>query len=123
MITSRMTEEEERAYIDESIAALREASGRSPRGWAGPEYGESARTPQLLAQAGIRYVCDWANDEQPYRMKTDTGELYALPVMVELDDAFALRDRRFRVDEYCQQLKDAFDALYEDAAASGRPLR
>jgi allantoinase len=122
MITSRMTEEEERAYIDESIAALREASGRSPRGWAGPEYGESARTPQLLAQAGIRYVCDWANDEQPYRMKTDTGALYALPVMVELDDAFALRDRRFRVDEYCQQLKDAFDVLYEDAAASGRLL-
>ena len=35
-------------------------------------------------------------------MKTAAGALYALPVMVELDDAFALRDRRFRVDEYCR---------------------
>jgi peptidoglycan/xylan/chitin deacetylase (PgdA/CDA1 family) len=122
MITSRMSEEEERAYIAESIAALREAAGITPAGWAGPEYGESARTPQLLADAGIRYVCDWANDEQPYRMKTGAGELYALPSMVELDDAFALRDRQFRVDEYCEQLKQAFDRMYADAATSGRVL-
>ena len=122
MITSRMSETEERAYIEESIAAIRDATGRAPVGWAGSEYGESARTPQLLAEAGIRYVCDWANDEQPYRMKTATGELHALPSMIELDDAFALRDRRFRVDDYCQQLKDAFDTMYRDAATSGRLL-
>ena len=122
MITSRMSEDEERAHIAESIAALREVTGRVPAGWAGAEYGESARTPQLLAEAGIRYVCDWANDEQPYRMKTGKGELHALPVMVELDDAFALRDRHFRVDEYCQQLKDAFDTMYREAATSGRLL-
>ena len=42
--------------------------------------------------------------------------------MVELDDAFALRDRKFRVDEYCEQLKEAFDTMYRDAAASGRLL-
>ena len=122
MITSRMSEEEERACIAESIAALTAATGRTPTGWAGADYGESARTPQLLAEAGIRYVCDWANDEQPYRMKTTQGDLHALPVMVELDDAFALRDRHFRVDEYGQMLKDAFDTLYRDAAVSGRVL-
>ncbi len=122
MISSRMSEAEERAYISESIAALRDATGRTPAGWAGPEYGESARTPQLLAEAGIRYVCDWANDEQPYCMKTAAGELYALPSMVELDDVFALRDRHFRVDEYCEQLKLAFDRMYRDAATSGRLL-
>jgi peptidoglycan/xylan/chitin deacetylase (PgdA/CDA1 family) len=122
MITSRMSEAEERAYIAESISALRDSTGRVPAGWLGPEYGESMRTPRLLAEAGIRYVCDWANDEQPYRMNTAAGELYALPSMLELDDAFALRDRRFRVDEYCEQLKEAFDAMYRDAAASGRLL-
>jgi allantoinase len=122
MITSRMSEQEERDYIAESIAALRDATGRMPAGWAGPEYGESIRTPQLLADAGIRYVCDWVNDEQPYRMKTATGELYALPSMIELDDAFALRDRSFRVDEYCEQLKEAFDTMYRDAATGGRVL-
>jgi peptidoglycan/xylan/chitin deacetylase (PgdA/CDA1 family) len=122
MITSRMSEEDERACIGESIAALRAVTGHAPAGWAGAEYGESLRTPQLLAQAGIRYVCDWANDEQPYRMTTNEGELYALPVMIELDDAFALRDRCFRVDEYCAQLRDAFDTMYRDTGTSGRLL-
>lgn len=121
MITSRMSEAEEQAYIAESIEAVRDATGSDPLGWSGPEYGESTRTPQLLAEAGIRYVCDWANDEQPYRMKA-AQPLYALPVMVELDDVFALRDRRFRIDEYAAQLKEAFDTIYRDSATSGRTL-
>ncbi len=122
MITSRMSEAEERAYIAESVEALHLATGVRPRGWAGPEYGESTRTPQLLAEAGIRYVCDWANDEQPYRMRTAGEPLYALPVMVELDDVFALRDRSFRVDEYAVQIKEAFDTMYRDAEAGARLL-
>lgn len=122
MITSRMSESEERGYIEESLAAVRNATGAQPQGWSGPEYGESIRTPQLLAAAGVRYVCDWCNDEQPYRMQTGTGELYALPAMLDLDDAFALRDRKFRIDEYCQQLKDAAATMYREADTSGRVL-
>jgi peptidoglycan/xylan/chitin deacetylase (PgdA/CDA1 family) len=120
MITSRMTEDEERRYIVETLDAIEAATGSRPQGWHGPEYGESERTPQLLAELGIRYVCDWANDEQPYRMTTAKGELYALPVMVELDDVFALRDRRYRADEYVRQIVEAFDVMHDDAAKSGR---
>lgn len=122
MITSRMGEEEERAYISDSIAAIESATGAKPKGWFGPEYGESTRTPRLLAEAGIRYVCDWANDEQPYRMTTPKGEIYALPMMVELDDLFSLRDRRFPIDEFAINLTDAFDAVYRDSVKTGRVL-
>ena len=122
MITSRMSEDEERRYIRESIDAITGATGARPNGWHGPEYGESALTPRLLAEAGIRYVCDWANDEQPYRMTTPKGELYALPVMIELDDVFALRDRRYQVDDYSRQIKDAVNVMYRDAALTGRLL-
>jgi allantoinase len=73
-----------------------------------------------LTEAGIRYVCDWANDEQPYRMTTPEGELYALTLVIELDDVFALRDRRFQVDDYVQQIKNAIDVIYRDATATGR---
>jgi allantoinase len=122
MITSRMSEEDERAYLRDAIDAVAAATGQRPKGWHGPEFGESTRTPRLLAEAGISYVCDWGNDEQPYRMKTPTGALHALPIMVELDDLFALRDRRFRMDEYVQHLKEAIDTIYRDAKASGRLL-
>ncbi len=122
MITSRMSEAEERAYIREAIDTLAAATGSAPAGWLGPEYGESARTPGLLAEAGLRYVCDWTNDEQPYPLKTPQGESYALPVMLELDDVNALWDRKVTVGRYRDMLQEAFDAMYADAASSGRLL-
>jgi allantoinase len=120
MITSKMSEAAERDYINTAIATLTQAIGQAPVGWFGPEYGESARTPQLLAQAGIRYVCDWANDEQPYRIKTTQGELFALPLMLELDDLHAMGERHVPVTRYAALLIDSFEQLYRDGRHNGR---
>ena len=122
MITGNMSEPEEREYIREAVDVLSTATGSAPLGWLGPEYGESSRTPQHLAEAGLRYVCDWTNDEQPYPLKSPEGEAYALPIMLELDDVNALWDRKVAIGRYRDMLKDAFDAVYSDAAQSGRLL-
>ena len=122
VISSKMSEEEERAYIRKSMTALEDATGSAPRGWLGPEYGESVRTPALLGEAGVDYLCDWANDEQPYLMKTPLGQLFALAVMLDMNDAFALSERGFPVHEYAEMVKDGFDTMYADAATSGRLL-
>ena len=121
MISSRMTEAEELRYLRESLDAVASATGARPRGWLGPEGGESARTPRLLAEEGIRYVCDWANDEQPYRdARHRPASFSPLPLVLDLDDQFALRDRRFPVDGYVRTVKQAFDRIYRDSAESGR---
>jgi peptidoglycan/xylan/chitin deacetylase (PgdA/CDA1 family) len=122
VITSNMTEQDERAYLQTSVDALTRATGVAPLGWLGPEYGESTRTPQLLAQVGIRYVCDWVNDEQPYPLKTPQGDLLALPITLPLDDVNALWDRRVPIRRYAEMLKDSFDTLYQDGAENGRLL-
>ena len=122
MITGNMPEQEERDYIRESLEALTQATGEAPAGWMGPEYGESERTPRLLSEAGIRYVCDWANDEQPYPLKAPAGELYALPVMLELDDVVAMAHRKVTVERYGAMLREGFDGLYDDGAGNGRAL-
>ena len=122
MITSKMSENEEREYIHESVEALRKATGAPPLGWLGPEYGESARTPQLLAEAGLQYVCDWANDEQPYPMNAPGGELFALPIMLELDDVNALWEQHVPVDRYVEMLKEGFDTIYREGEQNGRLL-
>ena len=120
MITSRMPEEEEREYLHASVEALRRATGVEPKGWLGPEHGESDRTPGLLAEAGLSYVCDWVNDEQPYAMTSGAGGLFALPLMWELDDINALWDRKVPIDRYGQLIQESFDGLYRDSAETGR---
>ena len=122
MITSLMPEDEERAYIRQSIDAVTHATGAAPAGWMGPDYGESARTPRLLAEAGIRYVCDWANDEQPYRLNVPRGDLYSLPVTLPLDDVDALWNRRIDVEQYGRMIRESFDTLREEGAQNGRLL-
>ena len=122
MITGNMPEQQEREYIQESLDALREATGVAPTGWMGPEYGESERTPRLLGEAGVRYLCDWANDEQPYPLKVPVGELYALPVMLELDDVVAMAQRKVTVERYATMLRESFDQMYDDGAVNGRAM-
>ena len=122
MVSSKMSEAEERAYIQSSISAVERATGKRPAGWFGPDYGESERTPRLLAQEGITYVCDWPNDDQPYRMTTPTGELYALPPTYDLDDHVAIMERGMSMDIYTSVLRRAADQLCEDGADNGRLL-
>lgn len=122
MITSRMSESEEREYIQTALHALTRATGKPPVGWLGPELGESTRTPQLLASLGLRYICDWGNDEQPYPFKVPQGELYALPIALPLDDVNALWDRRIDIDRYRDMIKETFETLYAEGARNGRLL-
>lgn len=122
MITSRMSADEESDYIRTSVEAVTAATGVRPVGWLGPEHGESMRTPGLLARAGLRYVCDWVNDEQPYRMQVEEGDLHALPVSLPLDDIQALWNRRMEIGHYRAMIEETFDTLHGEGDNNGRLL-
>ena len=119
MITGLMSEESESIFIRSSIETMKKTTGQTPRGWFGTDYGESERTPDLLRRAGIDYVCDWVNDEQPYPMRDG---LTALPTMLEMDDVFTMSNRRVTVERYTQSIREGFDVMYEDGARNGRLL-
>ncbi len=115
-----MSEDEERQYIRDSIAAVDKATGKRPIGWSGPDFQETPHTPALLAAEGIRYVCDWGNDEQPYKMTPKTGELYALGVNAYLDDNYIHLHGRRTINEVNLLWREWFDGLYADGATTGR---
>lgn len=121
-IHASMSVDAERAYIRSSIEAVTKAVGKKPVGWLGPGCAETMVTPNLLAAEGIRYVCDWSNDEQPYRMKVPQGELFSLGVNQDLDDVYTHLEGRRQIDEYRQILQDSFDVLYKDGARNGRMM-
>ena len=114
--------EEERRQIDRCLDAVARVTGSRPRGWLAPGYGESSRTLGLLADAGVEYVCDWPNDEQPYEMRTPSGRLVSLPAAVELDDLVAMRLRSIPVRSWVGMVERACARLVADGAGSGRVL-
>ena len=118
MLSSRMSEAEERAAIAESLDQLAHATGTRPRGWIGQDYGESTRTPRLLAEAGLRYVADWGNDDQPCWLTTDPP-LLSIPNQAEWDDLQMIWHRQVRPIIWRDTVLEAFGQLHADGASSG----
>lgn len=122
IIHAGMTQEQEIAYIRTSVSAVEKATGTRPAGWLGPDYQETVDTAHLLAAEGITYLCDFGNDEQPYRMTPRTGELYSLGVPAPLDDLMTHVHGRRTITELTNSWRGYFDGLYADGATSGRVM-
>ncbi len=122
VLSSKLDESQERAQIAEALKAIEKATGHKPAGWHGPEYGESARTPGLLAELGLEYVLDWPNDEQPYAMRTASGSLVSLPMLVDFDDVFAHWYRKLSMARWQRSIADALDWMIEDGKTRPRML-
>ena len=113
LVTSKMSEAEEKKEIATAIAAVEKAAGARPKGWLGQEYGESQRTPRLLADAGLDYVLDWPNDDQPYPMKVGR-KFVSMPNQPEWDDVQQLWLRRINTTRYPDLVGDAFELLHKE---------
>ena len=115
-IASGLPIEEERALIAESLDTLEKATGARPKGWLSIARSQSWNTPGLLKEAGVRYACDWVNDELPYRF---TNGLINLPLNHELSDRQIITTQQHSAESYAEQMEDAFDWLVGEAKLSG----
>jgi allantoinase len=112
--------EAERAELLDVVETIEKATGSRPHGWMGPALTETAATPELLAELGLRYVLDWTNDDQPYRL-TVPGML-SVPYSVELNDLGLFEMKGFTGPEFLQMFVDHLDQLVRDSSASGRVM-
>ncbi|MXO69459.1 polysaccharide deacetylase family protein [Altererythrobacter marinus] len=118
-IATGLPEEDEKALIARSLASLESASGTRPKGWLSIARSQSWNTPRLLAEAGLAYMCDWPNDELPYRMETGAGSIVNLPLNHELSDRQILNVQQQSADSYVEQIKDAYRWLAGEAQHHG----
>jgi len=110
----------ERALIDEVTTVLGAREGRAVEGWLGPWIAETANTPDLLDEAGYRYVLDWCFDDQPSWLATRRGRLLAVPYPQELNDSNAIVVRRASAREFTDMIVDQFDEML--AQSTQQPL-
>ena len=114
-ITSKMTADQERAFIVHARDTIAEATGEPPLGWCGQDFNETFDTPAHLIEAGFAYTTDWANDDRPYLLD---GKLVALPPQPEWNDLEAIRLRGVRVPVWADNLAEAFAVLHEEGGAT-----
>ncbi len=117
-----LDEKTERAMIKEVVQTIRRSTGKQPQGWLGPAMAETYRTLDILAENGIRYVCDWTNDDQPYPLKVKNGSMFSIPYSAELNDLPIFVRNGLTSDEFYQMCKDQFDTLYEEGKENGRVM-
>jgi len=119
---TEMPPDQERASILATLETIEKASGTRPVGWLGAGLAETWHTLDHLVEGGIRYVCDWVNDDQPYTMEIGTPRLVSLPYSVQINDVPAYFDFKQSVPEFEQMIRRQFDVLYRESAESGRVM-
>lgn len=117
-----LTVDEERYVIRTTLAKIEETVGRKPTGWLSPALAESRETPDILAEEGVQYVCDWCNDDQPYMLKVRSGRLISLPYSVELNDIPFFLGLKGTPEGFMRAIIDQFDVLYAEGKANGRVM-
>lgn len=118
-IASGMEQGAESALIARTLDMIEAAAGVRPEGWLSIARSQSFDTPALLAGAGLRYMCDWVNDDLPYVMQTGAGDIVNLPLNHELSDRQILTVQQHSADSYCEQIQDAFAWLDGEVGVHG----
>jgi len=113
---------DQRAAIREAVDTLTKFTGRKPKGWLGPGLTETWETLDYLAEAGIQYVSDWVNDDQPYEIRTARGPLISVPYSVELNDIPMMIIQHHESSAWVQRCRDQFDRLYAEGATQPRVM-
>ncbi len=111
-ITSELSEEDERVLIADSLARIEAATGVKPAGWHSIARSQSFNTLDLLAEHGLKYTCDWVNDELPYRMNNGVVNL---PLNTELSDRMIVATQQHSAEGWAQMMRDSFAWLAIEA--------
>jgi peptidoglycan/xylan/chitin deacetylase (PgdA/CDA1 family) len=114
--------DDERAAIRATADAIARCTGRRPRGWLGPGLTETWETPDILAEEGYEYLCDWVLDDQPVVLQTRRGPIVSIPYTQECNDVAMMLIQHHPAREYRDRALDQFAELYDDGRDSARVM-
>lgn len=113
-------EADQRGMIHRALDRLEAFTGTRPLGWLGPGLTETYETPDLLAEAGVKYIGDWVWDDEPCRIETAHGPLVTMPYTVELNDIPVMIVQHHESPYWAQRCRDALDRLREEGAGRAK---
>ena len=113
-------EPNQRATIRKTVKVIKAFTGKQPVGWLGPGFTQTLDTPEHLAEAGIKYICDWPIDDEPVEITTKKGPLLCLPYSIELNDIAMMIVAHHPAQEFVTRCMDYFGTLYDESATRAK---
>lgn len=107
--------DDQRGMILRSMEVIEKFTGKRPVGWLGPGLTQTYETPDLLAEAGVKYIGDWVYDDEPTTIRTKHGPLVTLPYTVELNDIPMMIVQHHESDHLYKRAVESFERLYEES--------
>lgn len=119
---SDIDEDREREVISTVLNEMEKAIGRKTKGWLSPFLTSTFNTPNILAEMGVEYLCDYTADDQPFPFNTSTGDLVSVPYSVDLNDIPAFMNVGVSASDFGDMIVDQFDVLYAEGAENARVM-
>jgi len=116
-----VSEQEESEHIQQCVEIFRKHTGQQLQGWLSPALSHTLLTPDLVAEAGIRYLCDMVHDDHPCPINVRKGSLISVPYSVDLNDAVTYR-QGYEAEDFARMVMDTFDVLWREGRQSGRVM-
>lgn len=118
--------EREQGIVRRTVKAVEEASGGARvRGWRCPDYRISPQTLDILSTEGFAWDSSILNDDMPYRMDCDGGELIEIPFTTSTADKTYIAfpyPMRGGPDGLANVWENEFDVLYAESAGAPRMM-
>jgi allantoinase len=114
--------DDQRAQIDATVKAIRDFTGKGPRGWESPGLTETESTLDHLRAAGIDYVANWPIDDLPSELHTKHGPMLQVPYTVETNDIVVHAVQHLPSDAFMNRCIAQFDRLWQDGATQPRVM-
>lgn len=114
--------DDERAVIAATLDRVERFTGERPRGWLGPGLQETEKTPDLLKEVGVEYVCDWVLDDLPTALSTAHGPLVALPYALELNDSVIFAVEKHDAEEFERRVRATAKTFAAESEENPRVL-
>jgi peptidoglycan/xylan/chitin deacetylase (PgdA/CDA1 family) len=108
--------EDQRGVIHRAMDIIERFCGQRSLGWLGPGLTQTYETPDLLAEAGVRYIGDWVFDDEPTTIATSHGPLVTLPYNFETHDITTMVLQHHESPYWATKCRDTLDRFVQEGS-------
>ena len=113
--------EKERAVIADTLRVYHDVVGKPAKGWLSSSLRCTLNTADFLAEAGLIFLTDYLNDDQPYLTQTESGRpIVSIPYTSEVNDFTVFLRQGKDVEGAFNVFVEQFNELYREGETSGR---